>query len=111
VNITLAALPTSGTARQHEAARHQPEGRPAEPARGRRRAQGLDGHVGQEAADEERRPHEHVEHAVQREAVIVGLHGRRERRVHVDARVLERLREPGHTPPNRATSATAGTPR
>src|SRR6266540_2457176 len=68
----------------------EPEAREWDPKRPRRDER-------HEAADEEGRPDEHVQDAVQREAVVVGLHQRR-RRVHVDARVLERLKEPGHDP-------------
>ena len=60
-----------------------------------------------ESTDEERGEDEHVEDAVQRQAVIVGADHRRERRVDVDPGVLQRLEEAGDvTPPKSATRAT-----
>ena len=47
-----------------------------------------------EADDEERRPHEGVEHTVQREPLVVALEDRLEQLVEVDVRVLERLQRP-----------------
>jgi hypothetical protein len=81
-----------GDRRQDEARDHHPEGRPAKSVH-ERCAEGAQGDERNEAADEERRPHQHVQHAVQADAVVVGLH--QEVRRDMDARERERLQEPG----------------